>query len=89
MLHLFNGVDDEKTPIIHTICDGVYFKCTTYVSCLKLGEKCYECGMVAGRLQPETIRVTWESFYTYMTHTYTESHQLVQRIVYSSLQTFV
>jgi hypothetical protein len=88
MLHIFNNVEG-KTPIIHTICDGVYYKCTTYVSCTKLGGKCYECGMVAARLQPETIRVTWNSSCMDMTHTYTESYQLVEQIVFSSLQMFV
>ena len=88
MLRRFNGIDG-KTPIVHTICDSVYYKCTTYVSCVKLGEKCYACGMVSACLQPETIRVTWNSSCMDMTHTYTESYQIVQQIVCSSLQMFV
>ena len=88
MLRRFNSIDG-KTPIIHTICDSVYYKCTTYVACVKLGKKCYECSMVGARLQPERIRVTWNLTCMDMTHTYTESYELVQQIVFNSLQMFV
>jgi hypothetical protein len=89
MLRLFNSVDG-KTPLIHALCDGVYFKCTTYVSCAKRGKEGFDCSMVATRLQPERILVTWDTGdVLHMTHSYTESHELLQSMICNILHGFV